>query len=452
VALYALGPGADALPLTFLLPIPTVWVGVRFLPLATALHASVAGVALVALTLGGLGRFAAIADPDTRIALAQTYVMTAVFIGLALATRRAENRRLADGLRRAEREARFRAELLDTVIAAMTEGVAVVDDADRVLVRNPAADRLGYVATRRDGDAHPGFEVFHPDGTPVAPDQRPSQRALRGEVVEDEELVLAPDGVGQVLAVTAVPLRPDEADGRPRALLMFRDTTEAFTRRAELATFAGTVAHDLRNPLTAIEGWTEMLEDEVTAGDLDPVLVTSFVHQLRLATSRMHSLIADLLDHATSGHRRLEVEKVDLEQLVADIAAARGATATVRCEELPWVTADRVLVSQVLDNLIGNALKYVAPGVTPEVVVSGSTAGSGWARIAVTDNGVGLPPGEQERVFQEFHRAHGADYEGTGLGLAIVRRIVVRHGGDVHARAREDGCGSVFEFTLPAYG
>jgi len=241
----------------------------------------------------------------------------------------------------------------------------------------------------------------------------------------------------------------DEEDGA-HSLLMFRDSTEAYTRRAELSTFAGTVAHDLRNPLSAIEGWTEMLEDEVGEGEIDPTMVTSFIHQLRLATARMHSLIADLLDHATSGNRRLVLEKIDVHELVDAIAEARGATEQVTCGEVPWVNGDRVLVGQVLDNLIGNALKYVAPGVVPQIEVTGGPAEPGWARITVTDNGIGLPAGEHERIFQEFHRAHGSQYEGTGLGLAIVRRIVVRHGGEITARNRRDGSGTVFELTFPA--
>ncbi|MEJ7794541.1 MAG: ATP-binding protein [Nocardioides sp.] len=72
--------------------------------------------------------------------------------------------------------------------------------------------------------------------------------------------------------------------------------------------------------------------------------------------------------------------------------------------------------------------------------------------MTVTDNGIGLLPGEQERIFQEFHRAHGTQYDGTGLGLAIVRRIVIRHGGTITARNRDDGSGSIFELTLPTYG
>ena len=452
VALHAAGLGVTELPLGFLLPVASVWVGVRFRPLPTAFHATVTGLVTVVVTLAGVGRFAEISSPAVQAALAQGYVVTLLFIGLALSTRREENRVLEAELRAAGQRARFQAELLQTVITSMTEGVAVVDHDDHVVISNPAADRLGYADPSRGDDDHPGFDVYFPDGTRVAPDQRPSQRAMRGETVQDEEVVLAPDGLGQVLSVSAVPLVGEDGEPGSQALLMFRDTTDAYTRRTELANFAGTVAHDLRNPLAAIEGWTEMLEDEVEAGALEPVMVRSFIQQLRLASSRMHSLIGDLLDHASSGNRRLELTKVDLVELVTSIAAARGAADLVECGELPWVSADRVLMSQLFDNLLGNALKYVAPGTTPRVVVAGERAAAGWARITVTDNGVGLPSGEQERIFQEFHRAHGADFEGTGLGLAIVRRIVLRHGGKVHAHNRTDGSpGAVFEVTLPAY-
>lgn len=453
VVLHVAALGAVTLPVGFLLPVASVWVGVRFRPLATALHASLTGLGTIVATLAGFGRFAEIATPAVEAALAQGYVVMLVFIGLALSTRREENRVLERELRAAGKHARFQAELLHSVITSMTEGVAVVDRDDHVVVSNPAADRLGYVGPGRSDDEHPGFEVFRPDGTRVPPADRPSQRAMRGETVQDEEVVLAPDGLGQVLSVSAVPLVGEDGEPGSQALLMFRDTTDAYTRRTELASFAGTVAHDLRNPLAAIEGWTEMLEDELGAGELDPAMVRSFIQQLRLASGRMHSLIADLLDHATSGNRRLEVEKVDLVEVVDAVAAARGALDLVEVRgELPWVSADRVLVSQVFDNLVGNGLKYVAPGTVPHVVVTGGRAGAGWARITVTDNGVGLPAGEQERIFQEFHRAHGAAFEGTGLGLAIVRRIVLRHGGKVHAHNRTDGTtGAVFEVTLPAY-
>ena len=116
--------------------------------------------------------------------------------------------------------------------------------------------------------------------------------------------------------------------------------------------------------------------------------------------------------------------------------------------EIPPVHGDRVLIDQVLENLIGNALKYVTAGVRPEVDVRGC-ADQGMVRVTVTDNGIGLPEGQHESIFAEFHRVHPAGYEGTGLGLAIARRIVTRHGGTIVARDNPAG-GTVFEFTLPS--
>jgi signal transduction histidine kinase len=290
------------------------------------------------------------------------------------------------------------------------------------------------------------------DGSPVAFPDRPSSRALRGESVHDAEMrVTRPDGTERIVSVSAIPLPRDELRGRTRALVLFRDISTEHARREELSAFAGVVAHDLRNPLAAIDGWTEMLADELDAGTLTPDLNRQFVSRVRSSSRRMHQLIRDLLAHATSGQRDLDVSRVDIGHLVAEVAAARHAERSVRAEPIPPVLADPVLVRQVLDNLIGNALKYVAPGVEPEVVVRGCRSDARLVTVHVADNGIGIPEGERERVFEEFHRAHYRDYEGSGLGLAIVRRIIARHDGTIVAAPNPAGRGSVFQFTLPAY-
>jgi signal transduction histidine kinase len=115
------------------------------------------------------------------------------------------------------------------------------------------------------------------------------------------------------------------------------------------------------------------------------------------------------------------------------------------------VLGDPVLVRQVLDNLIGNALKYVAPGEEPKIAVHGCRSDARLVTIAVADHGIGIPEDERDRVFEEFHRAHYRGYEGSGLGLSIVRRIVTRHGGTIEALPNPAGQGSVFRFTLPAF-
>ena len=132
------------------------------------------------------------------------------------------------------------------------------------------------------------------------------------------------------------------------------------------------------------------------------------------------------------------------------MAAARHAEGAISCGPIPAVAADPVLLRQVVDNLLGNALKYVVPGEEPKVEVTGE-ATDGLVVISVADHGIGLPGGEHDRIFDEFHRAHYRDYEGSGLGLSICRRIVSRHGGTIVARDNPAGRGTVFEFTLPEH-
>ena len=136
-------------------------------------------------------------------------------------------------------------------------------------------------------------------------------------------------------------------------------------------------------------------------------------------------------------------------ELAEEVAKDRGAAQVVTVGEIPEVHADPALVRQVVDNLLGNALKFVRNGHRPRVSVTGRRTDSGTIAIAVADDGIGLPAGTHDEVFKEHHRAHPS-YDGRGLGLAICRRIVERHGGAITARDNGSGRGAVFEFTLPA--
>jgi signal transduction histidine kinase len=116
---------------------------------------------------------------------------------------------------------------------------------------------------------------------------------------------------------------------------------------------------------------------------------------------------------------------------------------------LPAVRADPAMLRHVLDNLIGNALKYVRPDTAARVEVRPAPAPDGWARIEVADRGIGIPDQHKPAVFDRFHRAHvNSGYAGTGLGLAICKTIVERHGGEI-AVADNPGGGTRFHFTLP---
>ncbi|AEV86344.1 Adaptive-response sensory-kinase sasA [Actinoplanes sp. SE50] len=148
---------------------------------------------------------------------------------------------------------------------------------------------------------------------------------------------------------------------------------------------------------------------------------------------------------------------VDLAEIVADITGARADAAVVAGKpeprftigDLPPVQAEPVLVRQLVDNLVGNAIKYTAPGVVPVLQIS-ADASDGMVTVRITDNGIGIPEGRHDAIFGNFHRAHAGDgYLGTGPGLAICKRIVERHGGEITA-TDDPGGGSTFRFTLPA--
>jgi signal transduction histidine kinase len=236
-------------------------------------------------------------------------------------------------------------------------------------------------------------------------------------------------------------------------MVVVRDVTLERSYQESLSTFARTVAHDLNNPLMVIEGWTDAIDDDLSgSSDPDVVRAAGQLRYVRNGVTQMREFVSDLLSHAMAADQSLQCTTLDLGEVVADIAAQRNAPGLpqggIVVGELPSVWADPVLVRQVLDNLIGNAAKYVAPGVTPQIHVEARPSVDGWVEVAVRDNGIGIHPAQREQVFENFHRANQSGYAGTGLGLGICKRIVERHGGSIRVEGNPEG-GSTFVFSLP---
>jgi light-regulated signal transduction histidine kinase (bacteriophytochrome) len=168
----------------------------------------------------------------------------------------------------------------------------------------------------------------------------------------------------------------------------------------------------------------------------------------------MQAMIDDLLAYSRAGHVDGEPQPVDcnliLNTVVAELAPRITETgATVVVDPLPTVAAQPIQLGQVFQNLISNALKFVAPGVVPEVAVSVEQLDGEW-RFSVTDNGIGIEPRHRERIFGMFKRLHSrTEYSGSGIGLALCKRIVQHEGGRIGVEDAPSGKGSRFWFALP---
>ena len=227
------------------------------------------------------------------------------------------------------------------------------------------------------------------------------------------------------------------------------------------------IGHDLKNPLNAIDGHAQLLEDgirgELSASQRDSVV------RIRRAVRTLLTLVEDLveLSRAEAGQLRLSIQPVDMRQLVCDTAAEHRAAAESQghrlavavTEDVDIVSTDPHRVSQVLGNLVSNAIKYTPPG--GEILLRAHTRparlpGAGedgrWVAIDVIDSGSGIPPHRMEEIFGEFTRLdHSSPQPGAGLGLAIARRVARLLGGDVTV-ANGEKQGAVFTLLLPPTG
>ena len=217
----------------------------------------------------------------------------------------------------------------------------------------------------------------------------------------------------------------------------------------ELESYNFSISHDLRQPLSAIAGFADLLRDQVAESE---DAVRDSVAEIESNALRMESMIESLLRLSRAGRGALRREPVEskalVESVVHDLSTANPLDAELVVGELPPAQADPALLRQVWTNLIGNALKYSRQNTAPKVEISGVRR-NGVVEYAVRDNGVGFDMKHAERLFGAFQRLPTSrGFEGHGIGLAIVERIVRRHGGSIRAESIP-GKGATFRFTLP---
>ncbi|MES2936909.1 MAG: response regulator [Pseudomonadota bacterium] len=222
----------------------------------------------------------------------------------------------------------------------------------------------------------------------------------------------------------------------------------------ELEAFAYSVSHDLRSPLSRIDGFSGLLGEEIGAGAASKRSI-HYLDRIRAGVQQMEGMIDGMLSLAQVSQASLQCESVDLSALaqgVADECNDRHPAPAVAFRIQPGMVAqgDPRLLRQVLDNLLGNACKFSGTQAMPRVAFTSEQRADGTVVYAVRDNGVGFDTDYADKLFCAFQRLHKTtEFPGSGIGLATVRRIVARHGGEVWADSAP-GQGATFYFTLCA--
>jgi len=386
----------------------------------------------------------------------------------------------AEALACSRRDLEIQTLTLRSVLDGMVEGLVATDEQGKFVLWNPAAQRiLGMGAAELDSQewtAHYG--LFLPDTvTPFPSEQIPLVRALRGEVTTTEMFVRNPQLTeGAWIEVSAAPMK-DKHGTVTGGVAAFRDVTQrrsdereirklndelelrVIERTAqlevankELEAFSYSVSHDLRAPLRHISGFSKMLVEEFGPA-LDPS-AQRYLDRIQAGTQKMGMLVDELLNLARVGRHSLNRQTSPLGPIAEEVLSILEPEITERdvqwkIDELPEVKCDPVLVKQIFQNLLSNALKFTR-GRTPAVIEVRHLANNGQPVFAVRDNGIGFNMKYVDKLFGVFQRLHREeDFAGTGVGLATVQRIAQKHGGRVWAEGDVDK-GATFYFTLGA--
>jgi PAS domain S-box-containing protein len=398
-----------------------------------------------------------------------------------LAGQAEELSRQAEELARSRRAMEEQTRMLTLVLESMGEGLVASDAEGHFLIWNESAKKLlgRGAADLPTAQWTPHYKVYLSDGiTPHPTDSLPLVRAMRGESVLAEIMIEHPEhGNGVFLEVTARPLRDDQGN-LCGGVAAFRDitarkaaereiqklnqdlevrvlerTAQLEAANKELEAFTYSVSHDLRAPLRHMSGFTRILVEDF--GPSLPSEAQGHLQRIEQGAKRMGLLVDELLGLTRVGRQALSVQVTELSSIVKDVITllepeVEGRTVEWKIADLPFVECDPILVRQVFQNLIGNALKYSRPR-SPAVIEIGQAEKEGQRVIFVRDNGVGFSMKYADKLFGVFQRLHRPeDFEGTGVGLATVQRIILKHGGRVWAEAELDQ-GATFYFTLGSF-
>jgi PAS domain S-box-containing protein len=355
-----------------------------------------------------------------------------------------------------------------SVAESAIDAIVSIDAEDRIIYWNPAAAKIfGYsedevlgqpvtiLIPERLREAHrQGLERFRLTGKRVLIGKVAEVQAVRKDATEfDAELSLSTWTSREGMFFSGI-IR-DISDRKEAERALEQRTQEARARTAELESLIQMVAHDLKSPVIAMVGFVRALRARLGKGTPDPKM-EQILQQLTNAGTSMESFLGDLLDGLVCDQSASERAPVALDETIRQIVnqqsgLLRERLVTVRMDfapDTPRVYADERRVRQVIDNILGNAVRHMGEKPGPIIRISVEEQGR-FVVTRISDNGIGIPAEYLPRIFDRFFRVPKAEpSRGTGLGLAIAKKIIESHGGTIWVES-EEGQGATFAFTMP---
>jgi len=346
---------------------------------------------------------------------------------------------------------------LTAIVDGATDAIIQVDQDCRVVRINPAARQM--LGAQKDVIGQLCYDVLRcAEAGTHASDMCPLAEVIQsGRPIAYREALLL-DAQDNVISVAGGYSRASSQPGaRVRATAILRDISAVRALEQLREGFVATVSHELRTPLALIRGYT----DTLLHLQLEPGEQRQYLERIDHATERLTTLVKEILDiaHLQADPLVLQRVPVSFASLVARLRGDLAATGqesrlvTAIPPRLPLVDVDSARVGQVLENLVGNALKYAQPETR---VTIKAAAWQDELTVTVEDEGIGIPESDRALVLEPFHRGRNvreSSIQGTGLGLYISRRLVEAHSGRLWVGEREDGrSGTRVSFTLPLVG